>query len=80
MLIIEFLNNAQSNNPPIPSSYYSTGFGAYFFFSYFLASTFGASTLAAGWLAAGADEAAPPKLKKEVMSCPSTALAKSFGQ
>jgi hypothetical protein len=31
---------------------------------------------------AGADEAdeSPPKLKKEAMFCPSTALAKSFGQ
>jgi hypothetical protein len=27
-----------------------------------------------------ADEAAPPKLKKDVMSCPSTAFAKSLGQ
>ncbi len=80
----------QSKSPPIPpSSSYSTGFSTFLgsgFLAPFLSSfaaSFGAS-LAAGWAAELPVEepapADPPNEKKELMSCPSTALAKREGQ
>lgn len=64
----------------ISSSYSWGGGGAFSFFSYFL----GAYLVAAGavWAAwAGADDAAdPPKLKNELISLPSRALANILAQ
>ncbi len=78
----------QPKRSPISTSSSSAGGGgggASFFFYYFLppfSSAFLSATGAvlAGSLATGPADDAPPKLKKELISFPARALAKSFGQ
>ena len=80
--IVKYPN--QSNNPPIPPSSYSSFGGGGTSFLAFLSSFFGyylEACLAAGAGSEAADDdPEAPKLKNEAMFCPSTALAKSFGQ
>lgn len=80
--IVKYPN--QSNNPPIPASSYSSFGGGGTSFLAFLSSFFGyylGACLAAGAGSEAADDdPEAPKLKNEAMFCPSTALAKSFGQ
>jgi hypothetical protein len=81
-----YSTNHQSNRPPIPASSSSSTFGSGFFYSFFpagflssfLASTTGADE-AAGTVADEVD-AAPPKLKNELISFPSSALANNLAQ
>jgi hypothetical protein len=82
-----YLTENQSNSPPISissSSSFGGGGGASFFFYYFFAACLESAAGVEAFSATGADTAgpddAPPKLKKEVMSLPWRAFAKSLGQ
>ena len=84
--MVIYVTDYQPKRSPISTSSSSVGGGgAYFFFYYFLppfSSAFlsAAGAALAGSLAVGADADEPPKLKKELMSCPLIALANNLVQ